>query len=292
MGLAVCRFKEHCEVCPSVDCAPGLVDDSPSSGCLWHCCGCPTVPRGRVSVGTQVPCLQGPISPSGAPGGVLPRLLSFVVRAMAIAQLTHLHISIPVSGAPAGQVPEQCFPRGTFPIPVVRPPPGFLQFSWPREEWGLDGDPSLFNFSKELPGWFPWGYGGQSVDPPLLPVSPILPSSLDDSVVTNLGSSREESNTPSEAVIATQTVGHALPVGMGSDALADSPSPDVVKPFSGSPVGPVADLPKYLTGRVSRRSLGLVPRWRLAREGPFIAERLSSSLRSFGAGVLGSDVLG
>ena len=56
------------------------------------------------------------------------------------------------------------------PIPVLRPPPGFQQVSWPWEEWGPDGDLSLFNFSKELPGWFPWGYGEQSVDPPSLPI--------------------------------------------------------------------------------------------------------------------------
>ena len=42
-------------------------------------------------------------------------------------------------------------------IPVLRPPPGFWQFAWPREEWGPDVDPSLFDFSKELPGWFLWG---------------------------------------------------------------------------------------------------------------------------------------
>ena len=45
--------------------------------------------------------------------GVLPWLLSFVGWAMAITQLTHLHISIPTSGAPPGQVPEECFPRDT-----------------------------------------------------------------------------------------------------------------------------------------------------------------------------------
>ena len=32
---------------------------------------------------------------------------------MAIAQLTQLRISIPVSGASPGQVPEECFPGGT-----------------------------------------------------------------------------------------------------------------------------------------------------------------------------------
>ena len=42
--------------------------------------------------------------------GVVPRLLSCVCRAMAIAQLTHLRISIPSSGAPPGQVPAECFP--------------------------------------------------------------------------------------------------------------------------------------------------------------------------------------
>ena len=96
-----------------------------------------------------------------------------------------------------------------------------------------------------------------------------------------MGSSREESSSPSEAVIATQTVLDALPVGMDSDVLAASPSPDVLRPLrplSGSPLEAVANLPYYLSGRVGRRSPALVPRWRLA------AERSSSSLRSFGAG--------
>ena len=43
---------------------------------------------------------------------MIPRLLSCVTRAMAIAQLTHLRISIPVSGAPPGQVPADCYPGG------------------------------------------------------------------------------------------------------------------------------------------------------------------------------------
>ena len=64
----------------------------------------------------------------------------------------------------------------------------------------------------------------------------------------------------------------------GSDVLMDSPSPDVHRPFS------VADLPNFLTSRVGCRSPGLVPRWRLALQGPFLAERSSSSLRCFSAG--------
>ena len=284
---------------------PGRVADGPSSGRLGHCGGCSIVPRSRMSLGAQVPCLQGPISSSGTQGGggVHPRLLSFAGRAMAIGLLTQLHISIPASGAAPGQVPEVCFPVSTPPqkltsprrvsfardvtvlggapplynspdiilhdppcpeiadeddmdtigattdisAPIVRPPLGFRQFSWPREEWSVDGKPSLFDFAKELPGWFPWRYGEQPVDPPSLPVSPIPPGSLDDSVIANV-------------------------------------SPDVVGTFSELPLGPVADSPQGLTNHGSRRSLDRVPRWRLAREGPFIAEISSSSLRSFGAG--------
>ena len=51
--------------------------------------------------------------------GVIPRLLSCVCWAMAIARLTHLKISIPSSGAPPGQVPAECFPGGGGGAPLV-----------------------------------------------------------------------------------------------------------------------------------------------------------------------------
>ena len=40
---------------------------------------------------------------------------------MAIAQLTHLHISIPASGSPPGAVPEESFP--SVPLPRVSAEP-------------------------------------------------------------------------------------------------------------------------------------------------------------------------
>ena len=66
-----------------------------------------------------------------------------------------------------------------------------------------------------------------------------------------------------------------------SEVLADSPPPDVFRPVSVSPVEVVSYLPDCLTCHAGRRSPGLVPRWRLAREGPFFAERSSSSLCCF-----------
>ena len=69
--------------------------------------------------------------------------------------------------------------------PIIPPPPGFRQFSWPREDWKAGGDPSLFTFTKELPGWFPWSSVELPVDLPSLPLLPIGPDSLDDSVTAS-----------------------------------------------------------------------------------------------------------
>ena len=102
-GSAVCRFEEYCEVLPSGDGAPGLVDDSPSSGRLWNSCGYPTVPRGPVPFGTQVLCLQGPISPSNAPGGGGGASSAVIVRGPGYGHRTahaSAHFHSCVGGAP------------------------------------------------------------------------------------------------------------------------------------------------------------------------------------------------
>ena len=52
------------------------------------------------------------------------------------------------------------------PAPIIPPPPGFRQFLWPYEDWRVHDDPSLYTFTKELPGWFPWNSGGLPVDMP------------------------------------------------------------------------------------------------------------------------------
>ena len=53
--------------------------------------------------------------------GVIPRLLSIVCRAMAIARLTHLRLSIPLSGAPLGKVPESCYPEAESAVAQALP---------------------------------------------------------------------------------------------------------------------------------------------------------------------------
>ena len=54
---------------------------------------------------------QDPLPHPALREGRITRLLSFVNRAMVIAQLTHLRIAIPSSGNPPGEVPSDCFPR-------------------------------------------------------------------------------------------------------------------------------------------------------------------------------------
>ena len=46
---------------------------------------------------------------------------------MAIARFTHFRLSIPLSGAPPGKVPESCFPG--VEIPVAQPRPRRVSFA-------------------------------------------------------------------------------------------------------------------------------------------------------------------
>ena len=82
--------------------------------------------------------------------GVVPRLLSCVWRAMAIARLTHLRISILWSGAPPGQVPAECFPGGGGGGAPFVPPPRRRQVSF-VDEVTLLGEEELPECSPVLP---------------------------------------------------------------------------------------------------------------------------------------------
>ena len=86
---------------------------------LFHEAGSRLVHRYRV--------YKDPFPHPALRDGVIPRLLSCVCRAMAIARLTHLRLSIPSSGAPPGQVPAECFPDAV--APVTPPLPRRVSFA-------------------------------------------------------------------------------------------------------------------------------------------------------------------
>ena len=257
--------------------------------------------------------------------GVIPRLLSCVCRAMAIARLTHLRISIPSSGAPPGQVPAECFPEETAPasqsrrrrvsfaedslefsqsvpplilpvvveeavlvseagvtpliLPVVEerisdtpaielvemktttpesgvpPPPGFPPFVWLEDDGGMDMDDLWPRFS-----------GDSSLTlSPISRESSANPDATDMPLVGTLCTPLKDSS--SEVIPA---VGYAcLPLPSVDNSLR----PELVwVPALPQPMGRAVD------GEVQ------VPRWRLAREGPFLEERSQESGRSLGPG--------
>ena len=138
---------------------------------------------------------------------------------------------------------------------------------------------SLFTFTKDLPGWFPDSSGGLLVVVPSLPLSQVVSDSSDDSVTAIMGSSREESITPLEVVMIVPPVGDVRPVSMDAELLEDSPLPTAEGLLADLLWAPVAPRPSGISECGDPCSLDQVPRWRLAREGPFLA-----ALSLFGAG--------
>ena len=78
---------------------------------LFHDSGCQLVHKYRV--------YRDPFPHPALRGRVMNKLLVFVARAMAIAHLTQLHITIPASGSVAEAVPEECFPPVSLPRTLV-----------------------------------------------------------------------------------------------------------------------------------------------------------------------------
>ena len=74
------------------------------------------------------------------------KLLWFVHRTMAIAQLTHLHLTIPSSGTTTGPVPPECFPV----VPLSRESAVSHRVSFAREIDVIESSPLLFSPGEEL----------------------------------------------------------------------------------------------------------------------------------------------
>ena len=285
---------------------------------LFHEAGCRLVHRYRV--------YKDPFPHPALRGGVVPRLLSCVSRAMAIAQLTHLRISVPASGAPPGQVPADCYPGGApqrkrpsprrvsfvedvtmlgdvspsvcspeqgtptqlvsefaeedviVPVgepisssapailPPPPPPPGFSPFSWPFDDGNMDNKQSCFPFDVDRSPDVLVGRPG--VEPSLSPITPVR---AEDS---------ESVGSPEVGLLVSPLV------DVSSDMTVDvsrpvSPLPSVESFLLQDMLwAPVAPQPPDVDDRRATQ----VPRWRLAREGSFLAERSPESIRSLGAG--------
>ena len=100
---------------------------------LFHEAGCRLVHRYRI--------YRDPLPHLALRGGVLRQLPRFVNRAMTIAQLTHLPITIPSSGSTSEPVPPECFPV----LPICRRAILPRRVSFAQDVSVIDSSPLLFS---------------------------------------------------------------------------------------------------------------------------------------------------
>ena len=245
---------------------------------------------------------------------------------MVIARLTQLRMAIPASGHAPGEVPVDCFPKltnvpntpdrkrvsfatideavevpsGTAPTEQIGTlsttdngqdahakspgtPPGFRPFEWPQAEWDSNGDLQL---DPGLPFVASWSARiaeeAMLSPPPLEPMSPIPNMDSQDSMLVQTSTAEMDAETP---VVLKQI----RLVCRQRTREASSP-----RTRSGSSVSTAEFLFKDIlcAEALIRQQVGSVkltkrvPRWRLAREGPFPNERSQASLRVLGKGCL------
>ena len=165
------------------------------------------------------------------------------------------------------------------------PPPGFRSFEWPKADWIKNGelqrDPGL----KFVASWSAILTGEEmSSPPPLEPMSPIPMVDDQDSMTVQIGTPDSETVTP---VVVDQ---------IRSVRRRRSHEQSSLRTKSGNPASGADFLFKDILceealikkrpGSVKTNNTDIypVPRWRLAREGPFPNERSQASLRVLGKG--------
>ena len=253
-------------------------------------CTLDTPPHHNISVGIG----RGAVPEECFPYVLLPRVLAVPRRVFFANEVTIMDASPDLDGLPDPvpvdlpdiQIHDPVYPRvpeedpmdvstkvSELNVPLPPPPPGFESFVWLKATGGPGGDPSLFDFLAELPGWPPMGLAGASGDQLSLPISLILSNSPEESVVGSPATSLRESDTPSRT--------GGLP-----DTLSGSPPIDLSQQTLTSPAMVYSDIPDCPASRYLGSSPEPVPCWWLAREGPFLSERLPSSLNCFGVVVL------
>ena len=261
--------------------------------------------------------------------GRITKLVSLVNRAMFIAQLTQLRITIPLSGHVPGEVPIDCFPkvddrdvtkstkRGSFAqgdqpskvpvdLPMIEtedqpmdehrdqdlpmgspvPPPGFRRFEWPHAEWTTDDDTNRDPGLKFVAEWSAIIAKEEgSSPPPLEQLSPIPGENSHDSITVQVGTTDSEAHTPIvlDQIRSTHRYRSRRPMTRYSTSKSVTPAEDFLfKDILRCAEALITKRP--FTRPTSRTHRNAIPRWRLAREGPFPNERSRASLRVLGKG--------
>ena len=241
--------------------------------------------------------------------GKISKLILLANRAMVIAQLTQLRIAIPASGHALGEVPLDCFPEttdvtvtpdkrrvsfaavdntigapsGTSPAEKIEmpsanavmpephagstvPPPGFRPFEWPQADWNSNGDLQRDPGLKFVASWSArLAEEEMSSPPPLEPMSPIPMMDGQDSMTVHVGTPEAETVTP--VVVDQIRSVHRRRARKPSSPRTNGGNSASGVDFLFKDILCAEALIKKRPGSV--KSNNRVPRWRLAREGPF-----------------------
>ena len=152
------------------------------------------------------------------------------------------------------------------------PPPGFRPFRWPQADWDDIGDATLDPGLEFVASWSARIMEERSSPPPLVPLSPITAEDSQDSIMVQIGSPASELNRRRPR----------RPMKMSTKCEKPAPSEDFL--FRDILCDPAMITNRSLSESTGNRDRGRVPRWRLAREGPFTNERSQASLRVLGKG--------
>ena len=161
----------------------------------------------------------------------------------------------------------------------IVPPPGFLPFQWPQAEWEQQGDATLDPGLDFVASWSARIMEERSSPPPLIPLSPIIADDSQDSIVVQVGSPAT-----GKYIQTDRTRPGSISAPAPATPTDEKPAPAEDFLFKNILWAPAMGVARTLTEPTGNEDRARIPRWRLAREGPFTNERSYASLRVLGKG--------
>ena len=166
----------------------------------------------------------------------------------------------------------------------IVPPPGFRPFQWPQADWEDIGDATLDPGLDFVASWSARIMEERSSPPPLILLSPITAEDSQDSIVVQVGSPASELYTPAglDRIRSVSRRRSRRPMKSTTKCEKSAPAEDFL--FRDIVCAPAMGANRIVTESTGNRDRDRIPRWRLAREGPFTNERSQASLRVLGKG--------
>ena len=150
--------------------------------------------------------------------------------------------------------------------------------------WDDIGDATLDPGLDFVASWSARIMEERSSAPPLIPLSPITAEDSLDSIVVQVGSPASELYTPAGLDWVRSVSRRRSRRPMKSATKCEKPAPAKDFLFRDILCAPAMGANRILTETSGNRDRVGVPRWRLARKGPFTNERSQASLRVLGKG--------